>query len=123
MYPDSKRSLLLIDDDPDMLMILKLKLTREGFDVKTSENALNLFDMINAKTPDLILMDLNMPLVSGDIICRLIRHNKKTEDVPVIMFSGNRDIKNISQACGASGFINKPCDPSTLKKEIEKYIQ
>jgi DNA-binding response OmpR family regulator len=123
MLADTKKYILLIDDDKDLLKLLELKLLRDGYDVKTLLNGANLLDAVAEKKPDLVLIDVNMPHVSGNALCKVIKQNASTETIPVILFSGNENVEKITRACGADGYISKPCDPSTLSKQIDRFLQ
>ncbi|RYY70989.1 MAG: response regulator, partial [Chitinophagaceae bacterium] len=71
---------------------------------------------------DLILIDVNMPYIAGSALCKVLKNNASTATVPIVMFSGNENVEKISSACGADGFITKPCDPSSFSKAVNGYL-
>ena len=117
-----EKHVLLIDDDKDFLTMLEIKLLREGYKVKSLLNGANFIDSIAEQKPDIVLIDVNMPLIAGNALCKVIKQNESTHDIPVILFSGNENIEKISAACGADGFIAKPFEPDSLTKEIGRYL-
>jgi len=119
---DTKHTILVVDDDIDVLMLLKHKLKTEGFDVKISPNGENIFDIIMQTSPVLILLDIHMDGVDGGTICHLLKYNKSTGKIPVIMFSANDNIKEITSQCGADGYIEKPFDLKTMKESFERIL-
>lgn len=122
MEQQTQKYIFLIDDDRDLLKLLELRLARDGYRVKSLWNGINLIDSVIEHKPDLVLMDINMPLVSGNALCKVIKQNASTENVPVILLSGNENAAKISSACGADGFIAKPVEPSRLSSQLKNYL-
>ena len=122
MKTDSQKCIFVIDDDKDLLKLIEIRLVRDGYQVKTLLNGSNLLDELNSQRPDLVLMDINMPHISGNALCKILKHNASTECIPIVIFSGNENAATISAACGANGFIPKPSDPGVLGREIQKYL-
>jgi DNA-binding response OmpR family regulator len=118
----TKQTILIVDDDLDVLMLLKSKLKTEGFDVQISPNGENILDIIVKKRPLLILLDIQMDGVDGGTICHLLKFNESTEKIPVIMFSANDDVKRITTQCGADAFIAKPFDLKIMKETFERVL-
>ena len=118
----AKKTILLVDDDEDLLSLLQVKLTRDGFAVKTLLNGVNLVSKVSEELPDLILMDINMPFMNGDELCSCLRQQASTCHIPVILFSGNENIVALSSRCGANGFITKPCNPLTLAADLRSHL-
>ena len=117
-----KPTILVVDDDIDVLMLLKIKLKTEGLDVRISPNGENILDIITQNRPILILLDIHMDGVDGGTICHLLKFNESTGKIPVIMFSANDDIKSITTQCGADGYISKPFDLKTMKESFERIL-
>ncbi len=122
MESETPKYILLIDDDKDLLQLLELRLLREGYKVKTLWNGANMMDSFIEAKPDLVLMDINMPLVSGNALCKVIKQNASTEKIPVILLSGNENVEKISSSCGADGYILKPVEPAMLSRQIKSYL-
>lgn len=115
--------LVIVDDDDDLLSLMKARLTRIGYTVDTAPCGKHLLDYIKETPPSLILIDIQMGSVQGDVICRLLKTSESTSSIPVVMFSGNEDIEDVSQSCEANGFIRKPFNPEIFEREIERYVR
>lgn len=117
-----KPVILIVDDDPDILMLLELKLTSEGYTVKISPNGANMIDILTQSPPDLLLLDIRMNGVDGGTICQLIKSSPGTQGLPVIFFSANDNIEFIARNCGANGFIRKPYNNINFRQEISRVL-
>lgn len=103
-----KPMVLVIDDEEDLLFLVELTLKHEGFKTEVSPNGADMMDIITQTHPDVIVLDIHMKGIDGGTICQLIKSNTSTAGIPVIMFSANENIANISKQCGADGYITKP---------------
>jgi len=115
------KKVLIIDDEVDFADLLKLQLEKGGYDVTTVYSGKDGLDLLKKEFPDIILLDIMMPEISGWEICSKIKLDTKTKDIPVIFLTARAD--DLSKAMGlkgAEGFIEKPFDPLDLIKEIEK---
>lgn len=99
---------LVVDDEEDLLFLVELTLKQEGFKTEISPNGVDMMDIIAQSHPDIIILDIHMKGLDGGTVCQLIKSNTSTADIPVIMFSANENIANISKQCGADGYITKP---------------
>jgi len=115
-------TILTIDDDEDLLMLLQLKLKKIGYQVKKSPNAANVLDMIYTSPPDIILLDLSMNGVDGATICGLLKSNESTAKIPVVLFSANEDLALTSQKCGADGYVCKPYNSQMMENELARVL-
>jgi len=107
--------ILLVDDEEDLLLLMKFKLQSEGFKVEISQNGKNILDILHQFPPDIILLDIRMKEVDGGTICHLLKTNKSTRHIPIFMFSANDNVNIIAQQCGADGFITKPFEVQKVK--------
>lgn len=119
-----KCSILCIDDDPYFLDSLHRLLNHKGFQVHHTPWSETSFDLAEKLKPNLVLVDLSMPSVSGLEVCRLLKQNPETSHIPVVVLSGYDDSETIVQAIqnGASEFISKPFEPDEFIKKIRKYL-
>lgn len=116
--------LLIVDDESDVVSLLKLVLEAEGYQVVpalTGEEALRLAEI---EAPDLVLLDLMMPGKSGLETCRYMKSNPRTREVPVIVFSalGREVDKKLSSEAGASAHITKPFNNAGLVTEVKRCL-
>ena len=118
-----RKKILVIDDDSDILEILGLLLTGEGYEVKTLIHGDSVFESIRDFQPDLILLDVMLAGMDGRAICKDIKENKLTYSIPVILISGTHDLKHLLHLPGApNDFIAKPFDIAILLDGIERQL-
>ena len=117
-----KPSVLVVDDDEDLLLVLQLALVAEGFHVIKSVNGKYVFELIASELPDILLVDITMDGIDGRDICRQIKSNPVTVKLPVLFFSANRNLAEIALSCGAEGFVNKPVEVKQLAKTLSSVI-
>ncbi len=117
----SKKKILVADDDPAIVDALQLMLEDAGYDVETTVNGESVKD-ICVDCPDLLLLDIWMSGIDGRDVCKFIKTQDLTKDIPVIMISANKDTAKIAREAGADDFLAKPFDMDELLGKIEKYI-
>ncbi|MCD9854455.1 response regulator [Epilithonimonas sp. JDS] len=118
----NNKKIMICDDDPGILEVLEMMLEIEGYTVFTESNSTNLIKEINNTLPDLLLMDLWMPVLSGDQLLRTIRGTKELEHLPVIILSASVDGNEIANNAGANGFIAKPFDMDDVSTKIQNIL-
>ncbi len=104
-----KKRILVIDDDEVLLEMTRELLQNEHVDVVTHKNAAGVTNRVRLLQPDLILLDINMPSLSGETVSLLLKSDKGTRDVPIVFYSGNDEdgLHNSATAYGARGYICK----------------
>jgi two-component system, OmpR family, alkaline phosphatase synthesis response regulator PhoP len=105
----SKR-ILLVDDEPNILLSLEFLMKQAGYEVKTASDGEAALEALDVEPPNLILLDVNMPKRDGFEVCQLVRANPEWEDVRIIMLTAKgRDVeREKGLALGADGYITKP---------------
>lgn len=121
----TKPVLLVVDDVPDNLDVL-VALLGDDYQVKVAnsgERALKILD--SGKIPDLILLDVMMPDMDGFEVCKRIKANPLTADIPVIFLTAMSDTTDVTKgfALGAVDFVSKPAEPPILKARIETHLK
>ncbi|MBC7692765.1 MAG: response regulator transcription factor [Methylotenera sp.] len=127
-----KSKILLIEDNADTRRFLEAMLSKE-FEVITAENAVIGIDYARNKSPDLILLDIMLPILSGYDACSLLKKDEKTKRIPIIFLSAKNSVSDITQGLttGADDYIPKPFDfkemvariQARLRKGVEKEAQ
>lgn len=117
------KKILVCDDDQGILEMLELLLEEDGYQVVLEPNSVNALRTIERESPDIVLLDIWMPMISGDQILRSLRDNPKVSSTPVLMYSASTDGKNIAESCGADSYISKPFDLAEMLEEIEKLLK
>jgi len=115
----SKKKILAIDDEPDVLEFLRLVLTKSGYQVATAANGTEGLIRAHVERPDLILLDIMMEKMDGWETLRLLRLEETSKDVPVVILSARAEPRDKIRALqeGAMDYITKPFD---LKESLEK---
>ncbi len=117
------KKVLVCDDDEGILDMVSFVLEDSGFAVIPESNSLNVSSLIEKEKPDLLLLDLWMPVLSGDQVLKMLRSNPETKDLPVIVISASTEGQKIAQEAGASAFIAKPFDIDQLINKVETILR
>lgn len=118
----NSKKIMVCDDDQGILDVLQMLLESEGFTVFTEINSTNLIKQIQINKPDLILLDLWMPLLSGDQVLKAIRSTQEIKDLPVIVLSASVDGDDIAADAGANDFVAKPFDLDNIVAKINSLL-
>ncbi|MEJ2048395.1 MAG: response regulator [Calditrichota bacterium] len=120
-----KHNIYVVEDDTDIAELLYFNLEKEGFKVKTEKNGEKAFDEILKKTPDLLILDLNLPGLSGIEICKYLRENARTKDLPIIMLTARtQEIdKIIGFEIGADDYVTKPFSVRELIARVNALLR
>ena len=118
----ARRTVLIVDDDEDLLILIQHALSLEGFDPICSPNGVNIKAIVARKRPDILLLDIRMNGTDGITICKELKRNPETASIPVIMFSGNDDLKALSLECGADGYITKPFKTDDFRETLRAVL-
>jgi len=118
------RRILIVDDSATVRKLISSKLEKSGHEVVCAVDGIDAMDKLKEFIPDLILLDIMMPQLDGYQVCKLIRTNEITKDLPIVMISGKDGFfdKVRGRMAGATGYITKPFGPETLMKTVETYI-
>jgi DNA-binding response OmpR family regulator len=114
--------ILVVDDDIDILSVMEILLSMKGFDVEVTSKGENTFSKIETFKPDLILLDVLISGHDGRAICKQLKANPDTSNIPVIMFSAHPGAAATIADYGADDFIAKPFDVNNLMKKINTQL-
>ena len=117
--------ILAVDDEPDVLSLVKLALKTEGYEVLTATNGKDALDIANKEKPDAIVLDIMMPEMNGMEVFQILRESDETSDIPVIMVTGVSEKENIKNMLdqGVNYYILKPFDFTDLASKIGIAIE
>ena len=117
--------ILLADDEPNQIELMKFNLEKNGFLVKSAYNGEQALDMIYEKKPTVLIADWMMPKMSGIELCRILRSNKDTKLLPIIMLSARSEEadKSLGLGTGADDYISKPFSPMELVSRVKALIR
>lgn len=115
-----RRRILVVDDEPDVTELLDYRLTSAGYDVAVINNPLEILGKAREFEPDLFVLDIMMPDLDGLKICRMIRADKKFNDVPVIFLTARGETEERIEGLetGADDYLSKPFDAKELVLRI-----
>jgi two-component system, OmpR family, phosphate regulon response regulator PhoB len=110
------KRILVVDDEPDVTELLRLRLRKEGYDVEVINNPLQIMGKATQFRPDLFILDIMMPELDGVKICRMIRADRNLADVPIIFLTarGAADDRVKGLESGADDYMSKPFDAKEL---------
>lgn len=117
-----QKKILVVDDDPYILMSLEFLMKKNGFAVMVARNGTEALDIVEKQLPDVVLLDIMMPDVDGYEICRHIKTSKKLKDAKVVFMSAKTKEADIKKGydLGASLYITKPFSTREMVKQIKE---
>lgn len=116
------KKVLCCDDDDGILELLSILLADLKIEAITIRDSSNIFEIIKEECPDLIFLDLWMPKKSGELLCKEIKSNSNTKNIPVILLSAHKDVREKNLDLNADGYIFKPFDIKEIEEIIKKFI-
>jgi CheY-like chemotaxis protein len=125
MAPLSGEAILVVDDNPTNLKLVRVLLTVEGYQVTTAEDAEQAMELLETNRPALILMDLQLPGMDGLELTRRIKSNPQTRAIKIIALTAyamkGDEAKAI--AAGCDGYVTKPIDTRELPRMISRFLK
>jgi len=116
--------ILVVDDNPLNLTLVRVVLEMHGFDVETAENGKTGVEKALASPPDLVLMDLRMPVMNGAAAMHRLHQAEATRNIPVVVLTASamKGAQELLLADGFDGYIEKPIDLATFPERIRTFI-
>ena len=125
---DKKPLILLVDDEPDILELYKMKLEAAGMEIITSTNGAEGIHIAAEKNPDLVIMDIKMPVMNGVEAFIKLKENPATKNIKVVFFTAFADLDKsdvdvkYAKDIGAADFLRKGMDLNEFVSEIKKHL-
>ncbi len=122
--PASKRTIMVVDDSPDLVEILRITLESKGFNVRCAYNGQELFAGLEELKPDLVLLDIMMPKMDGLEVLTRLRENSDTASIPVILLTAKVLYDDVIRGYkrGAEHYITKPFTPTQVLEGINLVL-
>jgi two-component system, OmpR family, alkaline phosphatase synthesis response regulator PhoP len=118
-----KNKILLIEDELDLVEVTKMRLEKSGYEVINALNSEEAFTFLRKDIPDLILLDLLLPGMQGEEICKNLKCDDRLKTIPIILFTASAsDISKVAKEIGADDYIMKPFEPEELLGKVKKFI-
>lgn len=119
-----KKKILVVDDEPHIVELVKVSLESEAFDVYQASDGEEGLKLANQNLPDLILLDLAMPKLDGYAVCSALKTEERTKAIPVlILTSKDHPVdKEKGRECGADAYLTKPFSPLKLLAVVKENV-
>ena len=117
------KKILIVDDEPDLLKVLEVRLKNTGYEVFTGVNGQEALDTARKMKPDLIILDLYLPVKDGDEVAQILKNDKELKSIPIVLISATtRTLSERAKACGANTFLSKPFEPEEFVFLVKKLL-
>lgn len=124
MPKEQKEKVLIAEDEDDIRFLVKTCLEAKGYPIVEAYDGLSALDMAKSELPDIMLLDIMLPVYNGVEVCQKIKSDPVTSGIKVIMMSALTHSELVDQAksAGAIGYIEKPFDPGALEDRIRAIV-
>jgi len=121
----SKKKIVVVEDEPDILQVLSYNLKKEGFKVKSALDGSRGLELIQQHLPDLVMLDLMLPGMDGLQICQQLKQQASTQNIPIIMVTAKGEESDVvlGLGVGADDYIAKPFSPKELIARVKAVIR
>ena len=119
------KKILLIDDEPELVKAITIRFKASGYEVIPASDGQEGVDKAQGCKADLILLDIIMPRMDGYEVCKTLKADPKTKNIPIVIFTaaGQRDLEERCMAAGADAVIKKPFETTELLELVKKFLQ
>lgn len=120
----AKENILIVDDEEDVLELVRYNLEKNGYKTETASTGEEALAKANARLPDLVILDLMLPGIDGLEVCKKLKNDSKTQNIPVIMLSARGEEADIVTGLelGAEDYITKPFSPKILVARVRRIL-
>jgi DNA-binding response OmpR family regulator len=120
----SKAKVLIVDDEPLNVDFLEQALEDSGYQLIIATNGQEALKKIQSEQPDLVLLDLAMPIMDGFAVLEQVKADSTLRDIPIIIISAEHDSKNVVRGIkqGAEDYLTKPVNAGLLVKKVKEYL-
>jgi DNA-binding response OmpR family regulator len=121
----SEASILIADDDPDILELVGFRLEQAGYTTRRAPDGERALELANEQPPDLCILDVLMPKLNGFEVLRALREQETTRNVPVIMLTASVQDRDVARGfeVGADDYMRKPFNPRELQARVEALLR
>jgi len=120
----AKKSILLVEDEPDFRMALRIRLQANGYEVTEAEDGAAGLEMARSQHPDLIILDVMLPKMEGYKVARLLKFDEKYRKIPIVMLTARsqQSDRETGLSVGADAYMTKPFKPEDLREGLKKFL-
>ena len=117
------KKILVVDDEPDLLKVILLRLQKTGYEVFSGVDGREVLDIARRVMPDLIILDVYLPVLNGDEVARILKKDDKLKHIPIILISATTEtLSDRAADSGAIAYLTKPFEPEDLISLVEKTL-
>ncbi len=119
-----KKRILIVEDEPDLIKLTVFRLKKAGYEIIIATDGGQGLEMAGTEAPDLILLDLGLPVIDGYEVCRRLKDNESFKDIPVVILTASTSrITDKVREIGADDYVLKPFEPQDLLLKIKKFLE
>ena len=122
---EQKIRLLLVDDEPDLVQMVSVRLKAAGYEIATAYDGQEALEKVRQAQPDLMILDLMLPKLDGYKVCRLLKFDERTRAIPILIFTARAQVEDVTLAteCGADAYLTKPFEAKALLTKIQELLE
>jgi len=120
-----KKRILIVDDEEDILNVLKFRLEANNYEVLSASDGQEGLNKARSEKPDLVILDLMLPKLDGYKVCRMLKFDEAYKNMPVIIFTARaqKQDEELGMQMGADAYIAKPFEPEALLGKIKELLK
>ena len=116
------KKILVVDDEPDLLKVTLLRLKKTGYEVLGAVDGQEALDLARQQMPDLIILDVYLPLIDGDEVAKILKKDEKLKHIPIVLISADgKTLEERARASGSDDYLAKVFDSGALVSMAKKY--
>ena len=117
------KKILVVDDESDLLKVTLLRLNKTGYETFSGANGQEALDLTRQIIPDLIILDVYLPMINGDDLTKILKKDDELKHIPIILISASiKTLDEKARESGADGYLAKPFEPEELIAKVRKFI-
>lgn len=119
-----RRKILVVDDEQDIIQTLRMFLELEGYEVATAMDGEDALNMVHLLSPDLVVLDMMLPVMNGDELVSIVKNDEKLKNIPVILITAFAQKRNeeIMSNAGVDFYLKKPFELDQLNNKIKELL-
>ena len=119
-----KKKILIVDDEKELVRLITFHMTIAGYDALSAKNGIEALEICEQEKPDLVILDIMLPRIDGWEVCRRLRQNPKTRNIPIIMLSALSEIDDKLKgfSLGTDDYVTKPFSPRELVVRVKRVL-
>lgn len=123
--PAGRKLVVIADDDPDVLELLRFRLDQDGYETATATNGEEALALVRDRSPDICILDIRMPKLDGLGVVRAMREDDRSSEIPVLLLTASVADRNVARGleAGANDYMSKPFAHAELKQRVSALLR